>query len=140
MAISLFAKRMTHEAMREYRFVVLNGGAGDETVLLRISGMMRDALRLADGGLIRPTPAPADMIGEDGLALPRGLKGSTTPRYERATVKQRTEEREESRWETRNPGWTGDFLRRQTAGKCQGKYRHAGNRPGRPRISGLATG
>ena len=103
MAISLFAKRMTHEAMREYRFVVLNGGAGDETVLLRISGMMRDALRLADGGLIRPTPAPADMIGEDGLALPRGLKGSTTPRYERATVKQRTEEREESRWETRTP-------------------------------------
>ena len=103
MALSLFAKRTTHEAQREYRFVVLNGGAADETVLLKISGIMRDALKLTEGGLIRPTPAPADMIGEDGLALPRGLKGSTTPRYERATVKQRTEEREESRWETRTP-------------------------------------
>ena len=32
------------EQEREYRFVVLNGGAAEETVLLKISGMMRDAL------------------------------------------------------------------------------------------------
>ena len=69
LAASMFAKSTTHAAQREYRFVVLNGGAADETVLLKISGMMRDALRLAEGGLIRPTPAPADRVGEDGLAL-----------------------------------------------------------------------
>ena len=101
LAASLFAKRTTHSAQREYRFVVLNGGAADQTVLLKVSGMMLDALRPAKGGLIRPTPVPADMVGEDGLALPRGLKTSTTPRYKRATVKQREEEREETRWETR---------------------------------------
>ena len=103
MALSLFAKRTTHEAQREYRFAVLNGGAEDETVLLKISEMMRDALPLTEGGLIRPTPEPEDMIGEDGLALPRGLKSSTTPKYKRVTKKQRQVERKESRMETRTP-------------------------------------
>ena len=41
LAACLFAKPMTHAAQREYRFVVLNGGADEETVLLSISGMMR---------------------------------------------------------------------------------------------------
>ena len=102
MAACLFAKPMTHAAQREYRFVVLNGGATEETVLLKISGMMRDALTPTEGGLIRPSPAPAETVGEDGALLPRAVKGSATERYRRATVKERTEEREETRLETRN--------------------------------------
>ena len=102
MAACLFAKPMTHAAQREYRFVVLNGGATEETVLLKISGMMRDALTQTEGGLIRPSPAPAETVGEDGALLPRPVKGSATERYRRATVKERKEEREETRVETRN--------------------------------------
>ena len=102
MAACFFAKPMTHAAQREYRFVVLNGGATEETVLLKISGMMRDALTQTEGGLIRPSPAPAETGGEDGALLPRPVKGSATERYRRATVKERKEEREETRLETRN--------------------------------------
>ena len=100
-AACLFTKPMTHAAQREYRFVVLNGGAEEETVLLNISGMMRDALAPRKGGLIRPSPAPADTVGEDGAPLPLPMKSSTTQRYKRATVKERKEEREETRLETR---------------------------------------
>ena len=102
MAACLFAKPMTHAAQREYRFVVPNGGATEETVLLKISGMMRDALTQTEGGLIRPSPAPPETVGEDGAPLPRPVKGSTTEHYRRATVKERKEEREETRLETRN--------------------------------------
>ena len=102
MAACLFAKPITHAAQREYRFVVLNGGAAGETVLLKISGMMRDALARTEGGLVRPSPAPAETVGEDGAPLLRPVKGSTTQRYRRATVNERKEEREESRLETRN--------------------------------------
>ena len=101
MAACLFAKPMTHAAQREYRFVVLNGGAAEETVLLTISGMMRDALAPSEGGLIRPSPAPAATVGEDGAVIPRPMQSSTTQRYKRATVKERKEEREETRLETR---------------------------------------
>ena len=102
MAASLFAKPITHAAQREYRFVVLNGGAAEESVLLKISGMMRDALAPMEGGLIRPSPEPAETVGEDGALLPRPVKGSTTQRYGRATVTDRKVEWEESRLETRN--------------------------------------
>ena len=101
MAACLFAKPMTHAAQREYRFVVLNGGASEETLLLNISGMMRDSLARTEGGLIRPSPAPADTVGEDGAMLPRPMKSSTTQRYKRATVTERREQREERRLETR---------------------------------------
>ena len=103
MAACMFAKPVTHAAQREYRFVVLNGGAAEEKVLLKISGMMRDALTRVHGGLVRPTPAPAETVGNDGALLPRSVKGSSTERYRRATVKKRKEEREETRLETRNP-------------------------------------
>ena len=103
MAACLFAKPNTHAAQREYRFVVLNGGAPEETVVLKISGMMRDALGQQERGLIRPTPAPAETVGADGAPLPRPVKGSERQEYKRATVKERKEEREERRLETRNP-------------------------------------
>ena len=102
MAACLFAKPISHAAQREYRFVVLNGGAPEETVLLKISGMMRDALKPQERGLIRPTPAPAETVGEDGAPLPRAVRGSERQEYKRATVKERKEEREERRLETRN--------------------------------------
>ena len=102
MAVCLFAKPMTHAAQREYRFVVLNEGATEKTVLLNISGMMRDALTLAEGGLIRSSPAPAETVGEDGTPLPRPMKASTTQHYKRATVKERKEKREQTRLEIRN--------------------------------------
>ena len=86
MAACLFAKPMTHAAQREYRFVVLNGGAEEETTLLKISGMMRDALTPTEGGLIRPSTVPAERVGEDGAPLPRLMKSSTTQRHKRATV------------------------------------------------------
>ena len=102
LAATLFAKSATHAAQQEYRFVVMNEGATDETVLLKISGMMRDALKPTEGGLVRPSPLPADTLGEDGLVLPRGLKTSTTPRYKRRTVTEQEKEREEIRWETKS--------------------------------------
>lgn len=100
-AATLFAKRTTHAAQREYRFVVFNDGVADETVPLKISGMMRDALKPSKGGLIRPSPPPADTEGEDGLVLPRGLKASITPLKKQRTVTERKNEREESRLETK---------------------------------------
>ena len=117
LAATLFAKRVTHAAQREYRFVVLNEGAADETVLLKMSGMMRDALRPAIGGLIRPAPKPEDMVRDDGVALPRGLKASTTPRYRQSTLKEREEERQETRWEARSPDGqviSSDIKRRES--------------------------
>ena len=102
MAACLFAKPITHAAQREYRFVVLNGGAAEETVPLKISGMMRDALALKGPGLTRPTPALAETVGEDGAPLPRPVKGSERQEYKRATVTERKVEREETRLETRN--------------------------------------
>ena len=102
MAACLFAKPVSHAAQREYRFVVLNGGAPEETVLLKISGMMRDALKPQGRGLIRPTPAPAETVGEDGAVLPRPIKGSERQEYKRSSVTERKEEREETRLETRD--------------------------------------
>ena len=102
MAACLFAKPITHAAQREYRFVVLNGGAAEETLLLKISGMMRDALAQTEGGLLRPSPAPAETVGEDGETLSRPMTGSRTERYRRVTAKERRVETEETRLETRN--------------------------------------
>ena len=102
MAVCLFAKPITHAAQREYRFVVLNGGAVDESVLLKISGMMRDALAPMESGLIRPSPEPAETVGEDGTPLPQPVKGSRTERDRRATVTERKEDKEEKHLETRD--------------------------------------
>lgn len=120
LAATLFAKPATHAAQREYRFVVINEGATDETVLLKTSGMMRDALRPAEGGLIRPSPLPADTLGEDGLVLPRVMKTSTTPRYKRRTVTEEEKEREETRWEIKSADGqvvSSDIKRRESVKK-----------------------
>ena len=53
MAASIFTKGKEHAEQREYRFAIINEGAGDESVILRVSGMMRDALGLTNHGLVR---------------------------------------------------------------------------------------
>ena len=45
--------------MREYRFVIFRDRDAAEKVLLRISGMMRDALATTTHGLVRVAPAEA---------------------------------------------------------------------------------
>ena len=53
-AALLFTKSDSHAAMREYRFAVLRDGAVDDKVLLKISGMMRDALQSTGHSFVRP--------------------------------------------------------------------------------------
>ena len=100
-AAFIFTKSTKYAAQREYRFAVLNQGAGEETVLLRISGMMRDALKRTEGGLIRNTPAPAERPEGDELGSTSRTNGTLTPIYGRKTKTERLTEWEESRWETR---------------------------------------
>ena len=84
-AAFIFTKSTKYAAQREYRFAVLNEGAGEETVLLRISGMMRDALQRTEGGLIRNTPAPAERPEDDELGSTSRTNGTLTPIYGRKT-------------------------------------------------------
>ena len=104
LAAMLFAKSTEYAAQREYRFAIMNEGAGEETLLLKFSGMMRDALRPTEGGLIRPKPAAPDSGGENGSRTSSGITMSTTPRYKRSTVTKRQAEWEERRRDTK----TGD--------------------------------
>ena len=102
MAMRLFAKPATHAVQREYRFVVPNGGAADQTALLRISGMMRDALARTKGGLMRRPPAAAEMVEDDGSPMSRPVKGSEREVSRRRTLRTRNENRQESRSEVRD--------------------------------------
>ena len=104
LAASIFTKSSKYAAQREYRFAVLCEGADEETVQLRISGMMRDALKRIGGGLIRIAPPPAEIARED-QSKPSPLQdASPNPTYERKTRTERLTEREEWRRETRTNG------------------------------------
>lgn len=105
-AAAIFAKSAEYAGQREYRFAIMNEGAEEETVLLKISDMMRDALGRTDGGLIRSVPATADTVGDDGTQSSPSIRVSTTPRDKRATVKEREAEWEEKRRETRTADGT----------------------------------
>ena len=63
-AALMFTKSETHAAMREYRFVILRDHDAAERVRLRISGMMRDALAETTHGLVRVSPAPAQVASD----------------------------------------------------------------------------
>ena len=65
--------------------------------------MMRDALALAEGGLIRSSPAPADTVGDFGDRLPRPMKASMTFCYKRATVKERKDKGRRRVWIPETP-------------------------------------
>ena len=101
MAASIFTKSSEHAEQREYRFAIMNEGAEDESVILQISGMMRDALRLTDHGLVRP--AGMSRMSEP----PTEIQPSQPSREQQATASSkrtkstRTGERKEWRAETR---------------------------------------
>lgn len=90
-AASMFTKSASHAAMREYRFVILRNRDAAERVLLRISGMMRDALATTAHGLVRV--APADAVTADKAGDPRQSKQWSEVRRMRATSTEAVAER-----------------------------------------------
>lgn len=101
LAAFIFTKSTDYAAQREYRFAVLNEDAEEETVLLRISGMMRDSLMRTERGLVRIAPAHAAKAKDD--ETPSRTNSTQTLVNKRTTTTERLTEREDRRWETRTP-------------------------------------
>ena len=101
LAASIFTKSTAYAAQREYRFAILNEMSEEETVLLRISGMMRDALKRTERGLIRIAPVHAAKAGDDESSS--RAKSTLTLVNKRTTTTERMTEREKKRWETKTP-------------------------------------
>ena len=102
-AAFIFTKVRKYADQREYRFAIFNGGSGEETVSLQISGMMRDALRQTGQGLFRTASARIAATQDDrSTPLPAGNDGNTLVETSR-TVSKRLTERKESRSETKTP-------------------------------------
>ena len=101
-AAFIFTKETKYAAQREYRFAVLNDGVGEETVQLRISGMMKDALNLTPYGLVRQAPVPLNTVVADKSQTNQDTGDSPTPTHKRTTKRHRSIERQERRWETRS--------------------------------------
>ena len=100
---SIFTKSTEYAAQREYRFAVLNEGTDAETVILQISGMMRDSLRRTEGGLVRPASPPAETAGDNQSKPSPQMNETRVPISKRTTVTERLKERKERRIETRTP-------------------------------------
>ncbi len=102
-AAQIFVKGREYAAQQEYRFAILNEGAEQETVILQISGMMRDALKQTDHGLVRharvPLTSGADLATESPLGNSEGPK----PIAKQMTARKRAAKREEWRFEARGP-------------------------------------
>ena len=94
-AASMFTKSTSHAAMREYRFVIFRDRDAAERVLLRISGMMRDALVPTTHGLVRAAPPPAspEAATEVETAEPTRSRQWSEVRHMRATSTERIAER-----------------------------------------------
>lgn len=84
-AASMFTKSTSHAKMREYRFVIFRGRDAAERVLLRISGMMRDALAPTTHGLVRVASAPEKAATEVAAVEPTRSRQSSEVRRMRAT-------------------------------------------------------
>ena len=130
---AMFTKSASHAAQREYRFVIFCDRDAAERVLLRISGMMRDALAPTTHGLVRV--APAESATEVKAAEPTRSRQSSEVRYIRATSTERVAERNRAR--------TGD----ERFGRARPRVgeRATGGSPGedgdvRPRARGRVTG
>ena len=137
-AAKIFTKSTKYAAQREYRFAILNEGAEEETVILQVSGMMRDALKRTEGGLIRVAPASVATAGDDEVESSSRITETRTPVYKRTTVKERLTEREERRWETRTPDGqvkSSDSERRERiGGKTATQYHEPDNEDLQPRV------
>ncbi len=92
-AASMFAKSASHAAMREYRFVILRDPDSADRVLLRISGMMRDALEPIAHGLVRTASASAEAATKVNAESPAQSRQSGEMRHMRATSTERVAER-----------------------------------------------
>ena len=97
----IFAKNTKYAAQREYRFAVFNAGVEQETILLPISGMMRDSLNRTEKGLIRKTPTWAATTGDDDPELSSQTNAAPKLVHKQTTITDRLTTREASRWETR---------------------------------------
>ena len=103
LAAAIFTKARAYADQREYRFAVFNGKSPEDTVSLRISGMMRDSLEATEGGLTRAFPPVAD-TGEEGGDRPQAAANDTmTLLRQTRTMTERRTERQEQRSETHGP-------------------------------------
>ena len=100
-AAQIFVKGRDYAGQQEYRFAILNEGAEEETVILEISGMMRDALKQTDHGLVRHARVPLTSEEERETESPPGEVGGPKPVARRTTARKRSAEREEWRLESR---------------------------------------
>ena len=112
MAALLFTKGRKHAAQKEYRFVVLNEGDEEETVILQISGMMRDALKQTEHGLIRHPPVPLNTCERPENAPHKSTYETSKPIVKRRTTRLKSAEREEWKFEVR--GSDGEVLSSDT--------------------------
>ena len=101
MAALMFTKGKDHAAQKEYRFVVLSDGPVEETVILKISGMMRDALKQTEHGLVRHPRVPLKSGAREQAEPPQGQNEAAKPIVKQVTMRESTAEREEWKWETR---------------------------------------
>ena len=99
----IFTKGKKFAAQCEYRFAILNGGVDKETVVLPISGMMRDSLNPTERGLVRTAPSWSATAGTDDSEMTS--KSDATPKLvsKRSTRTDRLKTVEDRRWETRTP-------------------------------------
>ena len=105
LAASIFTKGREYADQREYRFAIFNGGSNEETVSLEMSGMMRDALKRIEGGMVRVARAPdPDTDPDNSKGKPSGQMGATSePVLKRTTVSERLTETQEVRSTVRTP-------------------------------------
>lgn len=103
MAALMFTKGKDHAAQREYRFVVLSDGPVEETVVLEISGMMRDALKQTEHGLVRHARVPLKSGPREETEPPQGKNEAANPTVKQMTMRERSAEREEWKLETKGP-------------------------------------
>ena len=103
MAALMFTKGKDHAAQKEYRFVVLSDGPVEETVILKISGMMRDSLKQTEHGLVRHARVPLKSGAREETEPPQGQNEEAKPIVKQITMRESYAEREEWKWETRGP-------------------------------------
>ena len=102
-AASIFTKGKDHAKQREYRFAVMNEAADEETITLLISGMMRDALKRTEHGLVRIAPVSIT-AGEKAETTHQEAKNKSPKLIAKQMTKsERSAEREEWRFQTTGP-------------------------------------
>ena len=103
-AAQMFVKDREYAAQQEYRFVILNEGAEQETAVLQISGMMKDALKQTAHGLVRHARVPLSSGADvETDSPPAGAEGPRPVSNKQATARRKSAKREEWRLEARGP-------------------------------------